>query len=62
MRTIKICKTVYLGHILMQGRVDERKRIRRKKKTSSLTNMAVDELLIVAKYREAFREEIANLS
>lgn len=74
---IKIRKTSYVGHILrsdkylllqniMQGRIEGRKGIGRKKKSwlrniREWTNLGVGELFHVAKDREEFRKVVANL-
>lgn len=77
LKTIKIRKTSYLGHVLrhnkysilqviMQGRVDGRKGIGRKRKSwlrniREWTGMGVEELFYAAKDRDAFKTVVANL-
>lgn len=77
MMIVKIRKTTYLGHILrndkysllhviMQGRIEGKKGIGRKKKSwlrdiREWTNLNADQIFHVAKDREAFKVVVANL-
>lgn len=77
MTIVKVRKTAYVGHILrndkysllqviMQGRIDGKKTIGRKKKSwlrniRDWTNLSAEQIFHVARDREAFKEVIANL-